>query len=108
MSINVVVDISHHNGNVDLVQAKAAGLVGVIHKATQGTGLVDDTYQTNRQQAQTAGDIRPDLSADEVSNFIISAYFGVLRDWACDMTESDDIHLELDRRLKLIYEGLRP
>ena len=55
MSINVVADISHHNGNVDLAQAKAAGLVGVIHKATQSTGLVDNTYQTNRQKAQAAG-----------------------------------------------------
>src|SRR5205823_5950265 len=69
------------------------------HKVTQ------DGRETGRlmiQQAQESGDIRSDLSADEVSNFIISAYFGVLRDWACDMTESDDIHLELDRRLKLI------
>ena len=55
MSINVVVDISHHNGNVDLAQAKAAGLVGVIHKATQGTGMVDNMYQQNRQKAQAAG-----------------------------------------------------
>jgi len=55
MSINVVVDISHHNGNVNLAQAKAAGLVGVIHKATQGTGFVDSMYQSNRQQAQAAG-----------------------------------------------------
>lgn len=55
MSINVLADISHHNGNVDLVKAKAAGLVGVIHKATQGTGMVDNTYQGNRQKALAAG-----------------------------------------------------
>jgi len=55
MSINVVVDISHHNGNVDLTQAQQAGLVGVIHKATQGTGMVDNMYATNRQKAQAAG-----------------------------------------------------
>ena len=34
--INVVVDLSHHNDPVDFVRAKAAGIVGVIHKATQG------------------------------------------------------------------------
>jgi len=34
--LNVVVDISHHNGNPDFAQAAAAGIVGVIHKATQG------------------------------------------------------------------------
>jgi len=55
MSINVVVDISHHNGNVDLSQAQQAGLVGVIHKATQGTGMTDNMYVTNRQKAQAAG-----------------------------------------------------
>ena len=55
MSINVVVDISHHNGNVDLNQAQQAGLVGVIHKATQGTGMTDNMYLTNRQKAQAAG-----------------------------------------------------
>lgn len=55
MSINVVVDISHHNGNVDLTKAKQAGLVGVIHKATQGTGMLDNMYTQNRQKAEAAG-----------------------------------------------------
>ncbi len=55
MSINVVVDISHHNGNVDLGKAQAAGIVGVIHKATQGTGMTDNMYDQNRQKAQAAG-----------------------------------------------------
>jgi len=55
MSINVVVDISHHNGNVDLTKAQQDGIVGVIHKATQGTGMVDNKYVTNRQKGQTAG-----------------------------------------------------
>jgi lysozyme len=55
MPINVVIDISHHNGNVDLNKAKAAGILGVIHKATQGIGMFDSRYETNRQQAQAAG-----------------------------------------------------
>jgi lysozyme len=55
MPINVVVDISHHNGNVDLNAAKAAGIVGVIQKATQGTSMTDNMYQQNRQKAQAAG-----------------------------------------------------
>jgi lysozyme len=54
-TINVVVDISHHNGNVDLTKAKADGIVGVIHKASQGTSLGDNKYQTNREKANTAG-----------------------------------------------------
>lgn len=36
-ALNVIVDPSQHNGNVDLSQAQAAGIFGVIHKATQGT-----------------------------------------------------------------------
>lgn len=55
MSINVVVDISHHNGNVDLTAAQQAGLVGVIHKVTEGTGFLDNKYTTNRQKAAAAG-----------------------------------------------------
>lgn len=54
-TINVVVDVSHHNGNIDLGKAKAAGIVGVIHKATQGTSMVDNMYQQNRTKAQAAG-----------------------------------------------------
>lgn len=54
-TINVVIDISHHNGNVDLVQAAADGIAGVIHKATQGTGFTDPAYVANRQKAVDAG-----------------------------------------------------
>ena len=55
MSINVVVDISHHNGNVDLEKAQQAGIVGVIHKGTQGTRMFDNQYGVNRQKAAAAG-----------------------------------------------------
>lgn len=53
--INVVVDLSHHNCNVDLGQAQSAGIVGVVHKATQGTSFVDPEYATNRAKAKAAG-----------------------------------------------------
>jgi lysozyme len=53
--INVVVDISHHNGNVNLQLARADGIIGVIHKATQGTEMVDPMYRTNRTQALDEG-----------------------------------------------------
>ena len=35
-SSNIVIDLSHHNGRVDLTLAKDAGILGIIHKATQG------------------------------------------------------------------------
>jgi lysozyme len=53
--INVVVDVSHHNGNPNFANAKADGIVGVIHKATQGLTGVDPMYAENREKALDAG-----------------------------------------------------
>lgn len=52
---NAVIDISHHNGDVDLQQAKTAGVVGIIQKATQGTSYIDPTFARNRSRAAGAG-----------------------------------------------------
>jgi lysozyme len=52
---NCIIDISHHNQPVDLVAAKADGILGVFHKATEGLGFVDDTYAVRRQLAADAG-----------------------------------------------------
>src|SRR6185295_15689892 len=53
--LNAVVDISHHNGDVDLETAKANGILGVIQKATQGQSGNDPTFKTNRTKANDAG-----------------------------------------------------
>ena len=54
--INSVIDISHHQGpNVDFAKVKAAGIVGVIHKATGATNYQDPMYGANRQRALDAG-----------------------------------------------------
>lgn len=53
--INSVIDISHHNGEVDLAKAMVDGIAGVIHKATQGVGFKDSAYAANRQKAKAAG-----------------------------------------------------
>ncbi|MEI9963689.1 MAG: GH25 family lysozyme [Caulobacteraceae bacterium] len=50
--LNAVVDLSHHNGTVDLGKAKAAGVLGVIHKASQGLQSVDPAYAANRKKAR--------------------------------------------------------
>lgn len=52
---NSVIDLSHHNGTVDFAKIAADGVVGVIHKATQGTADVDPTYATRRPAALSAG-----------------------------------------------------
>jgi lysozyme len=53
--INVVVDISHHNGNVNLLKATQDGILGVIQKASQGQTGRDPTFNTNRRKAEAAG-----------------------------------------------------
>jgi len=52
---NAVIDISHHNGDINLGHAQAAGMVGIIQKATQGVSYRDPTYQNHCQQAQVLG-----------------------------------------------------
>jgi len=51
----MVIDLSHHNADPDFARVRAAGVVGVIHKATQGTGFVDDSYDDRKQPALDAG-----------------------------------------------------
>src|SRR5256885_15941175 len=53
--LNAVIDLSHHNGVVNLAKAKQDGLIGVIQKATQGQTNIDPTYKTNRKKATDAG-----------------------------------------------------
>jgi lysozyme len=56
MAINAVIDISHHNGTkLDFDKAKADGIIGVIHKASQGASGGDPMYDANRKKAEKAG-----------------------------------------------------
>jgi lysozyme len=53
---NTVVDISHHNSNVNLKRAKEeGGILGVIHKASQGQSNIDPTYRAHRTRAAKEG-----------------------------------------------------
>lgn len=51
----MVVDLSHHNAATNFQDARQAGVVGVIHKATQGAGFVDRKYASRMPQAKAAG-----------------------------------------------------
>lgn len=54
--INCVIDISHFNGpSLNFAKAKAAGILGTIHKATQGVSGADPMYAINRMKAQAEG-----------------------------------------------------
>jgi lysozyme len=54
-TFNGVVDLSHHNGTVDLLTAAQSGIAGVIQKATQGQTYVDPTFTANQALAKRAG-----------------------------------------------------
>ena len=51
----VCIDISHYQGYPDFDEVKAAGVLGVIHKATEGTSYVDPNRATNCANAEQAG-----------------------------------------------------
>ena len=51
----LVVDLSHHNDVADFGKVKAAGIAGIIHKATEATGFVDNMYVVRRSEAVNAG-----------------------------------------------------
>jgi len=53
--LNGVIDLSHHNTVTSFADIKGAGVLGVIHKATQGTSFVDANYDANRAGARAAG-----------------------------------------------------
>lgn len=50
-----VIDISHHNTINDFAALKAAGILGVIHKCTQGANYSDPVYFPRRKLARDAG-----------------------------------------------------
>ncbi len=53
--IDAVIDVSHFDGSPDWDQVRSAGILGVIHKATQGKTYVDPTFAAARQAVPSAG-----------------------------------------------------
>lgn len=51
----LVIDISHHNTVDSFNKIYDSGIRGVIHKATQGAGMVDVFYEKRRNDAENAG-----------------------------------------------------
>ena len=76
----VAVDLSHYQGECDFVTAKRAGLVGVIHKASEGTGYVDPDYHARRKAVLDAGlafasyhFMRPGKVAEQMAHYLVTA-----------------------------------
>ena len=50
----VVADLNHANP-INLTKVKEAGILGIIHKATQGIGFRDPAYRSRREAAEALG-----------------------------------------------------
>ncbi len=55
MVANAIADISHHDGRVNFRRAAESGLIGIIHKASQGEAYIDPTFKANRRAATDVG-----------------------------------------------------
>jgi len=55
LGLDAVIDISHANSVTDFDAIRACGILGVLHKATEGGDWYDPLYPQRRAQAQAAG-----------------------------------------------------
>lgn len=53
--LNAIIDLSHHNTISDITRVGPAGILGVIHKATQGVSYRDPTFAANKATVEGAG-----------------------------------------------------
>ena len=53
--LNAVVDLYHRDSVASFQQAKLNGIVGVIHKATEGRTVVDSEYHGRKHRAPANG-----------------------------------------------------
>ena len=53
--LNVVVDVSHWQSDITFSSIKGSGIMGMIHKCTQGTGYVDSMYSIRVKEAKETG-----------------------------------------------------
>lgn len=123
----VVIDLSHHNTIPESLQAAAdAGIMGVIHKATEGTSYIDSKVQARYRLAKDAGMLwgiyhflRPGSMDLQAANFVDQARaLGVLDADTLVAADHEDAGVSLDdlvdflavvadmtKRAPVIYSG---
>ena len=52
---SIVADFSHHQARVDFAKVRAAGVLAVVHKASQGAHYVDPRFAPRRDLARSVG-----------------------------------------------------
>ena len=94
-----VIDLSHHNTIPgDLMTTAAAGIVGVIHKLTEGATYVDNKVQARRYLADDAGlawgvyhFLRPGNVKQQAKFFLDTGYaLGVIDDHTALVADHED------------------
>lgn len=96
------VDLSHYDDLQDITKVKAAGILGVVNKATEGPGMVDTTFAIRRPIVLGAGlkyggyhFIRPGDMAQQAAHFLntIGDPTGLLLmcDWEVNTVSVDSV-----------------
>ena len=101
---SMVIDLSHFNTVHDFAAVKNAGVVGVIHKATQGIGVNDPLYPVRRKAATDAGLLwgayhfnTGDTIAAQVQHFLDAAKPDVDTLMALDFEDNSHSEMSLDQ-----------
>lgn len=91
-----VIDLSHYQNEPDFFRLKAAGTIGVILKATQGSSYIDPTFTQRRTNARSASMptvayhfLEPGNVASQVSFFLKVAQPGAGERVVIDYEASD-------------------
>jgi len=107
-----VLDISHHNEVASWSAIRAAGIIGIIHKASEGNYNVDETYTSRRNEAMRAGLLwgayhfmRPGSQQEQAEWFIKAAKPGP-NDLICADYEDDEMDLNDLQAFLQAVEGL--
>jgi GH25 family lysozyme M1 (1,4-beta-N-acetylmuramidase) len=117
-----VLDLSHHNGVESFAAIRKAGILGVIHKATESDDYADPTYSQRRVDARHAGllwgayhFLRPGDMHAQAQHFLKTATPGnddlMCADHEDTGVSLDDLHeflaaiWTLTKRRAVIYSG---
>lgn len=113
----MVVDLSHHNTVTSFAEVKAAGIIGVIHKATEGTSFRDKTYAAREKAARAVGlewgcyhFLKHGQAAKQMDWFLgialPAAGSRVAIDFEDELSDLDDLH-EAIRRIQTVDRSLQ-
>lgn len=107
-----VLDISHHNTIHDFAALKAAGILGIIHKCTQGTGYADPMYAPRRKLATDAGLLWGAYAfntgapvAAQIAQFFSHAEPDAQTLMALDFEDNPDSQMSIDQAEAFLMQG---